>query len=91
MIQVIERVEKILVYLSEHRKREVPLTEIADSLGMNRATCANILKTMKDLGLVEQNAYRKGYILYGGGCFFSHPKNESQLPCYPYNHNINIS
>ena len=63
MIQVIERVEKILVYLSENRKREIPLSEIADTLGMNRATCANILKTMKDLGFVEQNSYRKGYIL----------------------------
>ena len=37
MIQVIERVEKILVYLSENRKREIPLSEIADTLGMNRA------------------------------------------------------
>ena len=33
MIQVIERVEKILVYLSENRNREIPLTEIADNLG----------------------------------------------------------
>ncbi len=63
MIQVIERVEKILVYLSNNRNREIPLTEIADNLGINRATCANILKTMKDLGFVEQNSYRKGYIL----------------------------
>ena len=63
MIQVIERVENILTYLSENRKREVPLTEIADTLGMNRATCANILKTMKELGFVEQNSYRKGYII----------------------------
>ena len=63
MIQVIERVEQILVYLSENRKREVPLTEIADNLNINRATCANILKTLKDLGLVEQMSYRKGYIL----------------------------
>lgn len=63
MIQVIERTEKILVYLSENRKREVSLTEIADNLNINRATCANILKTMKTLGFVEQNSYRKGYIL----------------------------
>ena len=63
MIQVLERVEKILVYLSENRKREVPLTEIADNLNMNRATCANILKTMKELGFIEQMSYRKGYIL----------------------------
>ena len=63
MIQVIERVEKILVYLSKNRKREIPLTEIADNLEINRATCANILKSMKDLGLVEQSSYRKGYII----------------------------
>lgn len=63
MIQVIERVEKILVYLSANREREIPLTEIADTLEMNRATCANILKTMKELGFVEQSSYRKGYIL----------------------------
>lgn len=63
MIQVIERVEKILTYLSVNKDREVPLTEIADNLGINRATCANILKTMRELGFVEQSSYRKGYIL----------------------------
>lgn len=63
MIQVIEKTEKILTYLSRHKDREVPLTEIADSLHINRATCANILKTMKDLGFIEQISYRKGYIL----------------------------
>ena len=46
MIQVIGRVEEILVYLSKNRKREVPLSEIADTLNMNRATCANILKAL---------------------------------------------
>lgn len=63
MIQVLERAEKILVYLSGNRKREVPLTEIADNLDINRATCANILKTLRELGLIEQMSYRKGYIL----------------------------
>ena len=63
MIQVIKRVEEILVYLSKNRKREVPLSEIADTLDMHRATCANILKTLKELGLIEQMSYRKGYVL----------------------------
>lgn len=63
MIQVIERVEKILTYLSVNKTREVPLTEIADNLDINRATCANILKSMRELGFVEQSSYRKGYIL----------------------------
>ncbi len=63
MIQVIARVEEILVYLSKNRKREVPLSEIADTLHLNRATCANILKTLKELGFIEQMSYRKGYLL----------------------------
>lgn len=63
MIQVIERIEKILMYLAQNRKREVPLSEIADNLDINRATCANILKTMKELGFIEQMSYRKGYII----------------------------
>lgn len=63
MIQVLERAEKILSYLAMNRRREVPLSEIADSLGMNRATCANILKALKELGFIEQISYRKGYIL----------------------------
>lgn len=63
MIQVIGRVEEILVYLSNNRTREVPLSEIADTLGINRATCANILKTLKETGFVEQSDYRKGYFL----------------------------
>lgn len=63
MIQVIERVDQILTYLSRNRKREVPLTEIADTLDINRGTCANIMKTLKELGFIEQMSYRKGYIL----------------------------
>ena len=63
MIQVLEKVDKILFYLSENRMREVPLAEIADKLNINRATCANILKTLKDLNFIEQMYYRKGYIL----------------------------
>lgn len=63
MIQVIGRVEEILVYLSKNRKREVPLSEIADTLNMNRATCANILKALKEIGFIEQMSYRKGYVL----------------------------
>ena len=63
MIQVIGRVEEILVYLSKNRKREVPLSEIADTLNMNRATCANILKALKEIGFIEQISYRKGYVL----------------------------
>jgi len=63
MIQVLERAENILVYLAENRGRAVSLSEIADTLGMNRGTCANILKTLKELDLIEQISYRSGYAL----------------------------
>lgn len=63
MIQVIEKTTKILEYLAENRTREVSLSEIADNLDINRATCANILKSMKELSLIEQSDYRKGYVL----------------------------
>jgi DNA-binding IclR family transcriptional regulator len=63
MIQVIEKVADIFVYLSKNKTREVPLSEIADTLNMNRATCANIIKTLKEVGFIEQKSYRKGYVL----------------------------
>ena len=63
MIQVLEKAVNILDYLSQNSTREVPLSELADSLGINRPTCANIMKSLKDLALVEQTDYRGGYIL----------------------------
>lgn len=63
MIQVIERVCLILDYLAQNQGTEIPLTEIADNLDMNRATAANILKTLKELELVNQSGYRGGYVL----------------------------
>ena len=62
MIQVIGRVEEILVYLSKNRKREVPLSEIADTLNMNRATCANILKALKEIGFIEQMFWVRNFL-----------------------------
>jgi len=63
MIQVIEKVSLILEYLSRNRGHEVSLSEIADTLHINRATCANIMKSLKELNLVQQADYRGGYIL----------------------------
>ena len=77
MIQVLDRADKILGYLSDNRFREVPLTEIADSLGINRGTCANILKSLRDLGLVEQSDWRKGYVLGGRLYSLAGKKNDS--------------
>lgn len=62
MIQVIERVAAILDLVSSE-KRSWPMTEIADTLKINRATCANILKTLVELGYLEKNELKKGYSL----------------------------
>lgn len=63
MIQVLERASEILEYLAANRGRNIPLGEISSSLGIHKATCANILKTMKQLGLIQQEDYRSGYTI----------------------------
>lgn len=63
MIQVLERATEILEYLAANRGRAVPLSEISDTLAIHKATCANILKSLKDLGLVLQSDYRSGYTI----------------------------
>ncbi|MCY7352374.1 MAG: helix-turn-helix domain-containing protein [Cytophagaceae bacterium] len=68
MIQVIHRAFDILEYIAK-AEREVPLSEIADHLGLNHATCANILKTMVTRRYVEQSGPKKGYRL-GAMTFF---------------------
>lgn len=63
MIQVLERATEILEYLAANRGRSIALSEISGTLGMHKATCANILKSLKFLGLVLQEDYRSGYTL----------------------------
>lgn len=61
MIQSIIKAMNIIEFLALQPNREVPLREIADSLGMDRATCANIIKTLASRGYVQQSAPRCGY------------------------------
>lgn len=63
MIQAIERAFSALGFLAGRRGREVALGEIADGLELNKATCAHIMKTLCELGAVEQAAARRGYRL----------------------------
>lgn len=62
-IQVLKKATDILDILARNKGRQIPLSEIADSLSLNRGTCANILKTMVELDLVCQPDKRKGYVL----------------------------
>lgn len=62
-IQVLKKATDILDTLARNKGRQISLSEIADSLSLNRGTCANILKTMVELDLVCQPDRRKGYML----------------------------
>jgi len=63
MIQVIHRALNILEYLAKHKHRACSLIEIAQNLGLNQPTCANILKTLTDKNYVEHLGRKKGYRL----------------------------
>lgn len=63
MIQVIHRALNILELLAKDPKEEMRLSEIADILQLNHATCANILKTLVNRNYVEQVKSKKGYTL----------------------------
>ncbi|MDD4515497.1 IclR family transcriptional regulator C-terminal domain-containing protein [Massilibacteroides sp.] len=63
MIQVIHRALDILEFCSKHPDQVYSLTEIADSMKLNHATCANILKTLVSRNYIEQMGYKKGYRL----------------------------
>ena len=63
MIQVAHRVFDILELLATNIDREFRLGEIADSLNLNHATCANILKTMIERGYITKVYPHKTYTL----------------------------
>ena len=63
MIQVLHKAFDILEFLAAEADRPRGLGEIAGGLGLNQATCANILKTMIRRGYAEQVAPKKGYLL----------------------------
>jgi DNA-binding IclR family transcriptional regulator len=63
MIQVLNRAFDILEFVSREREKEFRLGEIADSLGLNHGTCANIIKTMISREFIEQVGKRGGYKL----------------------------
>lgn len=61
MIKSIAKALDILELLSVNETRKIGLAEIASSMGMNKGTCANILKTLRERGYVEQAEYRSDY------------------------------
>ncbi|AEI51982.1 IclR family transcriptional regulator [Runella slithyformis] len=63
MIQVINRALDILEIIAVDPEKPTSLGEIADALGLNHGTCANIMKTLVSRSYLEQVGTKKGYIL----------------------------
>ncbi|SEN84342.1 transcriptional regulator, IclR family [bacterium A37T11] len=63
MIQVLNRAFDILEYIAQNTAKIYTLSEIADHLKLNHATCANIIKTMVQRNYIEQIGHKKGYRL----------------------------
>lgn len=54
---------QMIELLGEAPDRTLSLTDIADTLSLDRGTCANLLKTLSSRGFVQQDAPRSGYKL----------------------------
>jgi len=69
MIQVIHRALDIIEFIAKDPNKEFGLGEIAESLELNKGTCANIIKTLVNRGYLEQSGKKKGYKL-GSGAYY---------------------
>lgn len=69
MIQVIERFDRILRSFSEQPDRARSLGELAEEAGISSPACANIVRTMTELGYLRSLGKRRGY-LPGPTAFF---------------------
>lgn len=63
MIQVVHRALDILEIIAAEPEKPKSLGEIANALGLNHGTCANIMKTLVSRKYLEQVGTKKGYIL----------------------------
>ena len=63
MIQVIDRCADILEILGAESGNSVSLSELAERVGIQKSTCANILKSLEQRGYVEHDGRRAGWRL----------------------------
>jgi len=63
MIQSLRKAFRVLELLADDQEQALPLGIIADTLDLHKATCAHVLKTLGELGYVEQLGPRQGYRL----------------------------
>lgn len=63
MIQVIVRAIDILEFVAQHGNEPVQLIKIAEHVGLNQPTCANIVRTLVDKNYLEQVGRKQGYLI----------------------------
>ncbi len=63
MIQVINRAIDIIEYVANNPTEAKLMGKISTDLGLNNGTCANIIKTLVERGLLKKSHHEKGYIL----------------------------
>ena len=69
MIQVLERFHRILLCFAGQPDRPRALGELAERVGISSPACANIVRTMVELGYLRSLGKRRGY-LPGPAAFF---------------------
>lgn len=63
MVLVVVKALDILEYVARDAGRAFSLTEVAEGLNMNQATCVNILQTLVEKNYLEHLGRKKGYRL----------------------------
>lgn len=63
MIQVINRAIDIIEYVALKPSEAKLMGKISSDLGLNNATCANIIKTLVDRGVLKKALQEKGYLI----------------------------
>jgi IclR family KDG regulon transcriptional repressor len=63
MIQVVNRAIDIIEYIALNPSEAKLMGKISSDLGLNNATCANIIKTLVDRGFLKKANQEKGYLL----------------------------
>lgn len=63
MIQVIHRSVDIIEYVAQDVNKPKLMGNIARDLNLNTATCANIIKTLVNRGLLQKAENEKGYLI----------------------------
>lgn len=63
MIQVIQRALDIFEFLAKDPQSSKTLSEIADAIGVQPSTCANIVKTLVIRGYLEKTTNQRAYCL----------------------------